>query len=154
MERASTNPTFRDTYSGMTDGELLSIAADRESLVDDAKLALDDELRRRQLGNADVVQHRAHLDAIRGYDERKRRLRKLRRRRWIQDWFTHRPYLLGLLAAWATRYVALHVFSTSRFTANAIAGAIALATMIVSAITGLVILGKRSRWRKRSSRRV
>lgn len=151
MERASTDTTFRDAYSGMTDGELLSIAADRESLVDRAKLALDDELRRRQLGEADLVQHRAHLDSIRRHDERERKLRTLRRRRWIQDWFTAPPLFLGFLAAWITRYMALHIFSTSRFTANAAAGAIALATMIVSAIAGLVILGKRSKWRKRSS---
>jgi hypothetical protein len=150
MERAS-SATFREAYSAMTDAELLSIAADRETLVDEAKLALDDELRRRQLGEADLLQHRAHLDSIRRHDERERKLRTLRRRRWIQDWFTDPPLVLGLVAAWAARYVALHVFSASRFTANVVAGAIALATMIISAIAGLVILGKRSKWRKRSS---
>ncbi len=150
MERTST-ATFRDSYSGMTDGELLSIAADREALVDEAKLALDDELRRRQLGEADSVQHRARLDSIRRHDERERKLRTLRRRRWIQDWFTDRPLLLGLVAGWAARYVALHVFSASRFTANAVAGAIGLGTMIISPIAGLVILRSRSKWRKRPS---
>ena len=148
MERASTE-TFRHVYSGMTDGELLSIAADRESLVDKAKLALDDELRRRQLGEVDLLQHRAHLDSMRRNNERERKLRTLRRRRWIQDWFTGPPLLSGLVAAWVARYVALHFFSASHFTANAVGGAIALGTMIISAIAGLVILGKRCKWRKR-----
>ena len=153
MERAS-HTTFRDAYSGLTDDELLSIALERKSLVEEAKLALDDELQRRHLGEVDLVQHRAHLDSLRRHDERERKLRTLRHRRWFQSWFTDQPFIVGLLAAFVTRYVALHFFSASRLTANEVAVVIALATMIISAVAGLVILGKRSKWRKRFSGRM
>lgn len=39
--------SFRELYASKTDGELLALAADKSALVESAKLALADELRRR-----------------------------------------------------------------------------------------------------------
>ena len=41
--------SFRDLYAAKTDGELLSLAADENSLVESARRALADEVRRRNL---------------------------------------------------------------------------------------------------------
>jgi hypothetical protein len=43
--------SFREFYASKTDGELLSLAAEKDSLVEGARLALADELRRRTLGD-------------------------------------------------------------------------------------------------------
>jgi hypothetical protein len=46
--------SFRELYTSKTDGELLSLAADKNSLVESARLALADELRRRNLDDLPV----------------------------------------------------------------------------------------------------
>jgi hypothetical protein len=46
--------SFREVYASKTDGELLSLAADKHSLIESARLALADELRRRNLGDLPV----------------------------------------------------------------------------------------------------
>jgi len=46
--------SFRELYASQTDGELLSLAADKNSLVESARLALTDELRRRNLDDLPV----------------------------------------------------------------------------------------------------
>jgi len=46
--------SFRDFYASKTDGELLSLAADKNSLVESARLAVADELRRRNLDDLPV----------------------------------------------------------------------------------------------------
>src|SRR5690242_16977523 len=46
--------SFREVYASKTDGELLSLAADKHSLIESARLALADELRCRNLDGLPV----------------------------------------------------------------------------------------------------
>lgn len=46
--------SFRDLYASKTDGELLSLNADKNSLADTARLALANKLRRRNLDDLPV----------------------------------------------------------------------------------------------------
>lgn len=52
---------YRETYSLMTDGQLLKIASEEHSLVALAKIALKEELANRNFGAEQVI---AHSDAI------------------------------------------------------------------------------------------
>ncbi len=47
-------PSIRENYKELTNEELLAISADRSSLVPEAAVALDDELRERCLVNAEA----------------------------------------------------------------------------------------------------
>jgi len=82
---------FATEYSRRTDGELLHLASARHSLVPEAAAALDSELRRRNLGESDLIAHRKFVKR----QERSagRRDTKLRRR-WEG---------LGLKAQWTWR---------------------------------------------------
>jgi len=74
MENDS-RPDFRSTYSHMTGRELLAAATVRESLVDEAKAALDAELRKRQIGEAQLAEYRTYSGSVRRREERKRMAR-------------------------------------------------------------------------------
>jgi hypothetical protein len=51
---ASSSQDFAETYSKMSDDELLRIEADRESLVEEAKLALGQEIQNRQISMSNI----------------------------------------------------------------------------------------------------
>jgi len=67
---------FRQEYGKLSDEELLQLASDRSSLVEEANAALDSEMRNRGLTHDDQAKHQ-HL--VKRYEqrERKRRVRKL-----------------------------------------------------------------------------
>ena len=48
---------FQREYAELTDDELLQVASDRQSLTDNAKSALDAEIRNRNLTAADLAKH-------------------------------------------------------------------------------------------------
>ena len=48
---------FSDEYSELSDDEILRLASDRDSLTDEGATALDAELRRRNLTQADQVKY-------------------------------------------------------------------------------------------------
>ena len=48
---------FQHEYAELSDDELLQLASDRQSLTDDAKSALDAEMRSRHLTSADLAKH-------------------------------------------------------------------------------------------------
>jgi len=48
---------FQHEYAELCDDELLQLASDRQSLTDDAKSALDAEMRNRNLTSADLAKH-------------------------------------------------------------------------------------------------
>ncbi|HLG99278.1 MAG TPA: hypothetical protein VKX49_23405 [Bryobacteraceae bacterium] len=52
---------YRDTYSVMTDDQLLNLALEAESLVSEARSALSVELANRHLGRLDVEEYADHL---------------------------------------------------------------------------------------------
>jgi len=59
---------FRSTYETMSDGELLAIAADRQDLMDEAIDALDAELVKRGLREADARKFKRNVDRIEARD--------------------------------------------------------------------------------------
>ena len=67
---------FRQEYGKLSDEELLQLASDRSSLVEEANAALDSEMRNRGLTHDDQAKHQ-HL--VKRYEqrERRRRVRKL-----------------------------------------------------------------------------
>lgn len=67
---------FQHEYAELSDDELLQVASDRQSLTDDAKSALDAEMRNRDLTSVDLV---AHQNFVKRSEQRetRRRNRKL-----------------------------------------------------------------------------
>jgi hypothetical protein len=68
-------------YAKLADDELLQLASDRESLTDEAKVALDGEMRTRNLAAVDVTKHETFVKNNERR-ERRRRKRRLRSRGW------------------------------------------------------------------------
>jgi hypothetical protein len=67
---------FRQEYGKLSDEELLQLASDRSSLIEEANAALDSEMRNRGLTHDDQAKHQ---DLVKRYEqrERRRRVRKL-----------------------------------------------------------------------------
>ncbi len=62
-------------YQHLTEGELLRLAEEEEQLTDDARLALDEELCRRQLSSSDIDSYRIERKAAAKADKLKRAVR-------------------------------------------------------------------------------
>ena len=91
---------FQREYAQLNADELLRLASDRQSLTDDAKSALDAEMRNRNLTSADLAKHQ---DLVKKNEQRetRRRNRKLfGRRRGLLAWVQFGLWaLLGLSSA-------------------------------------------------------
>lgn len=64
---------FSTEYSGRSDDELLQLASERHSLTTDAAAALDAELRRRNLSEADRIEHQRSVRRQQQREARKHR---------------------------------------------------------------------------------
>ncbi|MDT8070337.1 MAG: hypothetical protein ROO76_19385 [Terriglobia bacterium] len=64
----NTKATFEANYEGLTNEELLRIAADREELVEEAKAALDAELQKRGLRQGQAQKFKRNLQRITARD--------------------------------------------------------------------------------------
>lgn len=75
---------FRQEYRKLSDGELLQLASERASLLDEASTALDSELASRGLKQDQLA---SHLHRVKRYERRetKKRLRKLLGKRQAED---------------------------------------------------------------------
>jgi hypothetical protein len=70
---------FQEEYGKLSDEELMQLASDSSSLVDEAKAALDCEMRNRALTRDDLARHQNLLKHSERHETRKR-ARKLRRK--------------------------------------------------------------------------
>jgi hypothetical protein len=59
-------------YQNLTQGELLHLAEDKEQLTDEARLALDGELKVRRLSSSDIDSYRLQREAVEKADKLKR----------------------------------------------------------------------------------
>lgn len=59
---------YQRTYTGMSNEELLNVAADVGSLEDDARIAIAGELSRRKLSERDIIQYRQDVAAFKPED--------------------------------------------------------------------------------------
>ncbi len=77
---------FRHEYGKLADEELLQLASDRSSLVEEAKSALDSEMRNRGLTHDDLAKHQTLLKRYEKRETRKRVRKLLGSRRDIGSW--------------------------------------------------------------------
>jgi hypothetical protein len=73
--------SFSDEYSERSDDEILRLASDRDSLTEEGATALDAELRRRNLTQADQVKYQQFVKR-----NEQRETRRRRRRAWEILW--------------------------------------------------------------------
>ena len=97
---------FTADYSGRSDDELLLLASDRASLTAEAGLALDAELRRRNLTESDRAKYQQFIKHNEQREARRRRKRAFGSRRERGSWV---EIILGLLviALISSAYLAL-----------------------------------------------
>jgi hypothetical protein len=69
--------SFSDEYSERSDDEILRLASHRDSLTEEGATALEAELRRRNLTQADQVEYQQF---VKGHEQRA--VRRRRRRAW------------------------------------------------------------------------
>lgn len=97
---------FQREYRELRDEELLQIASDRESLTENAKSALDAEIRNRNLTTADLAKHENFVKRNDQRETAKRNRILFRGRRTLLAWVRFALWtLLGLsavalVAAW------------------------------------------------------
>ncbi len=98
---------FQHEYRKLTDEELLQLASDSSSLVDEAKAALDCEMRSRGFTDDDLARHRHLLERIEHRETRKR-ARNLRRKTtsWVDGVVTLFWSALAFALVWIA-YLAL-----------------------------------------------
>jgi hypothetical protein len=92
---------FQQEYGKLSDGELLQLASDSSSLVDEAKAALDCEMRNRGLTHDDLGKHQNLLKQSELRETRKR-ARKLRRKTasWVDGVVTLFWSAFGFALIW------------------------------------------------------
>jgi hypothetical protein len=98
---------FQQEYGKLSDEELLRLASDTSSLVDEAKAALDCEMRNRGLTHDDLARHQNLLKRVEQRETRKR-VRKLRRKTdsWVDGVVTLFWSAFGVALIWIA-YLAL-----------------------------------------------
>ena len=90
---------FQREYAELSDDELLQLASDRQSLTDDAKSALDAEMRNRNLASADLAKHQHFVKKNEQRETRRRNRTLFGRRRDLLAWVQFGLWaLLGLSA--------------------------------------------------------
>ncbi len=90
---------FQHEYAELSDDELLQLASDRQSLTDDAKSALDAEMRNRNLTSADLAKHQDFVKKNEQRETRRRNRKLFGRRRGLLAWVQFGLWtLLGLSA--------------------------------------------------------
>lgn len=90
---------FQHEYAQFSDDELLQLASDRQSLSDDAQLALDGEMRNRNLTSADLAKHQDFVTKNAQRETRRRNRKLFGRRRGLLAWVQFGLWvLLGLSA--------------------------------------------------------
>lgn len=90
---------FQHEYAQLSDDELLQLASDRQSLSDDAQLALDGEMRNRNLTSADLAKHQDFVTKNAQRETRRRNRKLIGRRRGLLAWVQFGLWvLLGLSA--------------------------------------------------------
>ena len=77
---------FQHEYAELSDDELLQLASDRQSLTDDAKSALDAEMRNRNLTSADLAKHQDFVKKNEQRETRRRNRKLFGRRRGLLAW--------------------------------------------------------------------
>jgi len=92
---------FQHEYAGLSDDELLQLASDRQSLTDDAKSALDAEMRNRNLTSADVIRHQNLVKRSEQRETRRRNRILFGTRRGLLAWIRFGLWILLLLSATA-----------------------------------------------------
>jgi hypothetical protein len=99
---------FQHEYAELTDDELLQLASDRQSLTDDARSALDAEMRNRELTSADLAAHQNFIKSSEQCETRRKNRRLFGRRRGLFAWGRFVLWTLlvmlaaALVAAWLT----------------------------------------------------
>jgi hypothetical protein len=129
---------FSTEYSELTDDEILHLSSERHSLTPDAVVALDAELRRRNLSESDRVEHQRFVRRQERHEFKGRRRRKVFGKRQ----FSWRELLsaFGVMGGIMWAYFAL----PKQYHLKADWEEPALCVMICSV---LVIVGWRSLWR-------
>jgi hypothetical protein len=97
---------FSVEYSERSDDELLQLASDRSSLTNEAAVALDDELRRRNLAESDRAKHQQFVRHKERSEAIKRRRRIFGTRNDLSSWVDVFWTLLAI-ALISSTYVAL-----------------------------------------------
>ncbi len=92
---------FRHGYAELSNDELLQLASDRQSLTDDAKSALDAEMRNRDLTSADLGAHQNFVKKSKQRETRRRNRRLFGRRRGLFAWVQFGLWTLLILLATA-----------------------------------------------------
>jgi hypothetical protein len=100
---------FPHQYAELSDDELLQLASDRQSLTDDAKSALDAEMRYRNLTSVDLAKHLNFVKRSEQRETRRRNRRLFGTRRGLVAWvrFTLCTLLVflavALIATWLAK---------------------------------------------------
>jgi len=129
---------FATEYSKRSDGELLHLASARHSLVPEAVVALDSELRRRNLTESDRIQYQK---SVKRQERREGRRQTNLRRRWESlglRWQLNGREILELLAVMAVILVAYFALP-SRYHLNPDWQEAALIVMLTSAGLAFIV---------------
>src|SRR5215469_9455935 len=100
---------FQREYGELSDDELLQVASDRQSLTDNAKSALDAEIRHRNLTAADLAEHQNFVKRRDQRETARRNRRLLGSRRglvaWLQFvlWFFLFVSAAAMVATWLAK---------------------------------------------------
>lgn len=92
---------YEDTYVKMTDEELLRLALQTDSLTENARIALEAELRRRGIGESGVHAYQEQVHRAEMEEKEKRAAEKAERRRSLNKALKEFAFFLspGILAA-------------------------------------------------------
>ncbi len=100
---------FQHRYAELTEEELLRVASDRLALSDDARSALDSEMRTRSLTAADLTRFNDEVKRSDRHETRRRNKKLFGERRGLVDWsrFALWTFLLisiaALIALWLAK---------------------------------------------------
>jgi hypothetical protein len=100
---------FQHEYAQLSDDELLQLASDRQSLSDNAQLALDGEMRNRNLTSVDFAKQKAFVKKNEQHETRRRNRKLFGHRRgllaWVQFGLWALLWLSGtaLVATWLAK---------------------------------------------------
>jgi len=86
-------------YAKLGDDELLRLASDRTSLTDDAKLALESEMQRRNLTAVEVTNHAEFVRKNEQRENRRMRRKLFGSRRGVLNWVRFGFSVLLLMSA-------------------------------------------------------
>lgn len=100
---------FEREYAELSDDELLQVASDRQSLTDDARSALDTEMRSRNLTATNLAKHQNFVKRSEQLETGRRNRRLFGSRRGLLAWVRFGLWTLlvflaaALIAAWLAR---------------------------------------------------